>query len=105
MVLTSWGWKGDGCGISVWNDVTAIGACRGMVPTPGRANGNIPGRKGIPLVLLAHGHDLAKALDGLLRGQDHVRPRGGMPLTWCEVTGFVLELPCRLVRGIIPFVE
>ncbi|VFQ84944.1 unnamed protein product [Cuscuta campestris] len=40
-----------------------------------------------------------------LRGQDHVRPRGGMLLMWCEVTGFVLKLPCRLVKGIIPFVK
>ncbi|VFQ92839.1 unnamed protein product [Cuscuta campestris] len=29
--------------------------------------------------------------------QDHVRPRGGMLLAWCEVTGS--ELPCRLARG------
>ncbi|VFQ98612.1 unnamed protein product [Cuscuta campestris] len=49
MVLTSCGWKGNDCDIGVWNGVTAIGACRGTVPAPGRA----------------HGHDLAKALDGL----------------------------------------
>ncbi|VFQ60500.1 unnamed protein product [Cuscuta campestris] len=36
--------------------------------------------------------------------KDHVRPRGGTLLMWCEVTGFVLELPCRLVRGITSLV-
>ncbi|VFQ69823.1 unnamed protein product [Cuscuta campestris] len=33
-----------------------------------------------------------------------MRPRGGTLLAWCEVTGLVLGLPWRLVRGITSLV-
>ncbi|VFQ93334.1 unnamed protein product [Cuscuta campestris] len=97
MVLTSWGWKGDGCGIGVWNDVTAIGACRGMVPAPGRAKGNIPGRKGIPPFcwhmamtwpkpwMASEGTGVTKGLI-TLAVETELRPRGS---TGAEMTGMV----------------